>query len=114
MKGDQLEMTLLFDYYGDLLTEKQRTCFDLYYNQDLSLSEIAEQAGISRQGVHDTLVRAEAQIGQFEAAVGCIARAQAVQQAAETIEAAASRLRGLPQAKADAEVILLACRALKE
>ena len=114
MKGNQLEMTLLFDYYGDLLTEKQKTCFDLYYNQDLSLSEIAEQAGISRQGVHDTLVRAEAQLEQFEAAVGCIARAAAVQEAAERIEAAAASLKELPQARKDAETILRACEALKE
>ena len=59
MKQDAYAMTLLFDYYGELLTEKQKTCFDLYYNQDLSLSEIAEEAGITRQGVHDTLARAE-------------------------------------------------------
>ena len=51
MKPDAFAMTLLFDYYGELLTEKQKTCFDLYYNQDLSLSEIAEEAGVTRQGV---------------------------------------------------------------
>ena len=62
MKHDALTMALLYDYYGELLTEKQRTCFDLYYNQDLSLSEIAEDLGVTRQGVHDTLVRAEAQL----------------------------------------------------
>ena len=59
MKQDALQMSLLLDYYGELLSQKQRTCFDLYYNQDLSLSEIAEEAGITRQGVHDTLARAE-------------------------------------------------------
>lgn len=57
MKHDALTMALLYDYYGELLTEKQRTCFDLYYNQDLSLSEIAEDLGVTRQGVHDTLAR---------------------------------------------------------
>ena len=62
MKHDALTMALLYDYYGELLTEKQRTCFDLYYNQDLSLSEIAEDLGVTRQGVHDTLARAEAQL----------------------------------------------------
>ncbi len=114
MRDNQLEMTLLFDYYGDLLTEKQKTCFDLHYNQDLSLSEIAEQAGISRQGVHDTLVRAEAQLEQFEAAVGCIARARAVQKAAEKIEAACALLCELPQARQQTETILRACETLKE
>lgn len=66
MKQDAYAMTLLFDYYGELLTEKQKTCFDLYYNQDLSLSEIAEEAGITRQGVHDTLARAESVLRNME------------------------------------------------
>lgn len=50
VKLEELELSLLFDYYGELLTEKQRTCFELYYNQDFSLGEIAGEAGISRQG----------------------------------------------------------------
>lgn len=49
MKQDALQMSLLFDYYGELLSEKQRVCFDLYYNQDLSLSEIASELGITRR-----------------------------------------------------------------
>ena len=56
---DALEMTLLFDYYGDLLTERQKLCFDMRYNQDLSLSEIAAELNVSRQGVYDNLSRAE-------------------------------------------------------
>ena len=74
MRADALTMTLLYDYYGELLTEKQRGLFDLYYNQDYSLSEIASAAGISRQGVHDTLARAEELLEGYEAALGCIAR----------------------------------------
>ena len=45
---DSVNMTLLYDYYGQLLTDKQRECFDLYYNQDYSLAEIAAEVGISR------------------------------------------------------------------
>ena len=59
MKATPLEMSLLFDFYGETLTEKQRELFDLYYNEDLSLSEIAEHAGITRQGVRDSIKRAE-------------------------------------------------------
>ena len=71
---DALEMTLLFDYYGDLLTDRQRMCFDLRHNQDLSLAEIAEELQVSRQGVHDNLSRAEALLRNMEAKTGCVRR----------------------------------------
>ena len=51
MRRDAIAQTLLLDYYGELLTQKQRLYCDLYYNQDYSLAEIAEETGISRQGV---------------------------------------------------------------
>ena len=114
MKHNALEMTLLLDYYGELLTEKQRTCFDLYYNQDLSLGEIAEEAGISRQGVHDSLARAEAALAAMEEKTGCIARAKAVQEAAQTITDAAEQLLRVPGAEALARVILKAAADMKE
>ena len=57
---DAWELALLFDYYGGMLTEKQRSCFDMRYNQDLSLGEIAEELGVSRQAVNDNLTRTEA------------------------------------------------------
>lgn len=49
MKNQTYRMTMLFDFYGELLTDRQKEFFDLYYNEDLSLSEIAENEGISRQ-----------------------------------------------------------------
>jgi predicted DNA-binding protein YlxM (UPF0122 family) len=67
-------MTLLFDFYGDLLTEKQREYYDLHHNEDLSLAEIAEQAGITRQGVHDIITRAESTLMETEAKTGLIGR----------------------------------------
>lgn len=110
MKQDAFSMTLLFDYYGDLLAEKQRTYFDLYYNQDLSLAEIAENEGISRQGVHDALTRAEAVLRQFEEKTGLVARAAArkqtlrdLRQTAEQVADEALRAR-----------LLTLCGALEE
>ena len=114
MKHNALEMTLLLDYYGELLTEKQKTCFDLYYNQDLSLGEIAEEAGISRQGVHDSLARAEATLLDLEEKLGCMARANRQQQILQTICKAAEDLQKIPQAKDLAETILAAATDLKE
>lgn len=60
------KISLLFDYYGECLNEKQRELFDAYYNADLSLSEIAENFGITRQGVRDAVKRAEQQLKEFE------------------------------------------------
>ena len=59
MKNQTYRMTMLYDFYGELLTDRQKEFFDLYYNEDLSLAEIAENAGISRQGVRDVIVRAQ-------------------------------------------------------
>ena len=114
MKHSALEMTLLLDYYGELLTEKQRTCFDLYYNQDLSLGEIAEEAGISRQGVHDSLARAEAALLAMEEKTGCVAGARTQQRSLEIICRAAEQLLRIPEAAEQARIILQAAAEMKE
>ena len=90
---DTLEMTLLFDYYGDLLTDRQRMCFDLRHNQDLSLAEIAEELNVSRQGVHDNLGRAEALLRNMEEKTGCVRRDLAYRKALNTIRQAATVLQ---------------------
>lgn len=74
MKNQTYRMTMLYDFYGELLTDRQREFFDLYYNEDLSLAEIAENAGISRQGVRDVIVRAEAAMQEVEDKTGIIKR----------------------------------------
>ena len=89
---EALEMTLLFDYYGDLLTERQRSCVDMRYNQDLSLSEIAEELGVSRQGVYDNLSRAEALLRNMEEKTGCVQRAMKTRKAVREILDAANKL----------------------
>lgn len=89
---EALEMTLLFDYYGDLLTERQRSCVDMRYNQDLSLGEIAEELGVSRQGVYDNLSRAEALLRNMEEKTGCVQRAMETRKAVREILDAANKL----------------------
>ncbi|MGI6335802.1 MAG: YlxM family DNA-binding protein [Eubacteriales bacterium] len=64
----------LYDLYAPLLTERQRELFVFYYNQDLSLSEIAENTGISRQGVHDAVKNAETALLQYEERLGFLMR----------------------------------------
>lgn len=82
---DALELTLLFDYYGDLLTERQKLCFDMRYNQDLSLSEIALELNVSRQGVYDNLSRAEALLKNMEEKTGLVSRDLACRKAAHRV-----------------------------
>ena len=70
----------LLDFYGDFLTEKQRSLMDMHYNEDLSLGEIAERSGITRQGVHDALKRGAATLEGCEQRLGLMARYIEVQQ----------------------------------
>ena len=70
MKSNTFHMSMLFDFYGELLTEKQKELFDLYYNEDLSLTEIAEHAGISRQGVRNLIKKAEEELFFYEEKLG--------------------------------------------
>lgn len=58
--------SILYDYYGNLLKDNQATVIELYYNLDYSLSEIAEEINISRQGVYDALKRAEKTLMEYE------------------------------------------------
>ena len=95
MKNQTYRMTMLFDFYGELLTDRQKEFFDLYYNEDLSLAEIAENAGISRQGVRDVIVRAETAMQEIEDKTGIIKRFEAQRPHLDAIEAAAAEIRTL-------------------
>ena len=74
MKNQAYRMALLYDFYGDMLTDRQKEFYDLYYNEDLSLAEIAENYGITRQGVRDVIVRAEAILTELEDKTGIVRR----------------------------------------
>ena len=65
-----IEISYLLDYYGDVLTEKQKDAIDLYYNEDLSLAEIAEHQDITRQGVRDAIKRGEEVLFDMEEKLG--------------------------------------------
>ncbi|MBE7048007.1 MAG: DNA-binding protein [Ruminococcaceae bacterium] len=69
-----LSITMLYDFYGELLTPKQAQAIDLYYNADLSLAEIAEPLEISRQGVRDTIKRGEKLLFTMEERLGLVNR----------------------------------------
>ena len=113
---DAIEIVLLYDYYGDLLTQRQKECFELRYYQDLSLGEIGEELGISRQGVHDNLTRAEALLRHMEAKTGCVSRDQNCRKAAKSILTAARELRQNSDetVSALAQTILSAAQSLEE
>lgn len=90
---DGADLVLLYDYYGDLLTDRQKECFELRYYQDLSLGEIGQELGISRQGVYDNLSRAEALLRNMEQKTGCVSRDRRCRQAAGNIAALARQMR---------------------
>ncbi|MCK9478367.1 MAG: DNA-binding protein [Firmicutes bacterium] len=80
-----LNMTLLFDFYHNMLTDKQADVIDLYYNNDLSLAEISEHLLITRQGVRDAIKRAEMIMKDAEENLGIAKRYIVIKTAAEKI-----------------------------
>ncbi len=80
-----LDVIILFDIYGELLTKKQQDFISYYYNDDLSLAEIAENEGITRQGVRDAIKRAEAQLFTFEEHIGLNARLEKMRKGLQEI-----------------------------
>ena len=95
MEDGRLMHRMLLDFYGELLTPKQRECYDLHYNDDLSLAEIAEQLGISRQGVWDNIRRAESSLQDIEEKTGLIRRFSRTQQSLDKLLGQMERLKKL-------------------
>ena len=121
MKNQTYRMTMLFDFYGELLTDRQKEFFDLYYNEDLSLAEIAENNGISRQGVRDIIVRAEALMQGIEDKTGIIRRHMQARSHIAAIEDAVAEIKTInyrqyedPRVDTLADTIIHAVQALKE
>lgn len=91
-----LSISVLMDFYGGLLTDRQKEAMELYYNQDFSLAEIAENMDISRQGVRDFIKRGEKQLEEFEAALGLLKRFSDISTELEAIRDGLTELKKLP------------------
>jgi len=114
MAKDIVGMTLLFDLYGKLLTDRQRDLFELYYQEDLSLGEIAENTGITRQGVRDAIVHAEEALRGFEEALGFCKRQQEMAPALAEITDAVTRIAAMNARKYyDREIVAEANRIMR-
>ena len=87
MKIDEvIQTSLLYDFYGSLLTDRQREVMELYYGENLSLSEIAAEFSISRQGVHDALKNAERALHEYEQKLGLVEKFQQSREAIGAID----------------------------
>ena len=116
MTDETVYRTMLFDFYGELLTDKQREYFDLHYNEDYSLGEIAEMTGISRQGVWDIIKRAEDTLRKTEEKTGLVHRFRETQTNLAEIETSLRQLVYMTQGEARvlAEQLTARVHELKE
>ena len=80
-----LDVVLLADFYGEMLTDNQRKFIEYYYSDDLSLSEIAQNEGITRQGVRDAVKRAETQLYDMEKKLGFAERTRKITEALDVV-----------------------------
>ena len=114
MKNQAYRMALLYDFYGDMLTDRQKEFYDLYYNEDLSLAEIAENYGITRQGVRDVIVRAEAVLTELEDKTGIIKRFHKMQDQFSQIETAVAAILKRNDEKWQDNELELQCNRIQE
>ncbi|WP_206458988.1 YlxM family DNA-binding protein [Anaerovorax sp. IOR16] len=87
-----IEVSMLYDFYGQLLSEKQRTYFELYHEDNYSLSEIGAEYNISRQGVYDVVKKAEKSLYDFEKKLGLVQKFLDTQSALQQIDRALEAL----------------------
>lgn len=107
MEDNRVHISALIDLYGPVLSERQRDVLELYYNDDLSLAEIAEDTGITRQGVRDAIKKGEKELAEWEARLGFLAKTARLKIRAEEIAATAEN-------QGNGELACLARRLLSE
>ena len=95
-----MRQSLLYDFYGALLSERQREVMELYHEENLSLAEIADEFGISRQGVHDALQKAEKSLEMYEEKLGLVGKFSRTSDAVSDIERRIARLSEMAENEA--------------
>ena len=115
-----MRIAYLYDFYGDILSEKQQLVFEMYYNDDCSLGEIAEQIGISRQGVRDCVKRCEGALTEMEHKLGLAARFEEItkdidkiRQLAVSVGEDPNNSEGIERTKKKIEMIIQTAEELK-
>jgi predicted DNA-binding protein YlxM (UPF0122 family) len=98
------EISILYDFYGSLLPPKQREIFRLYYEDNLSLGEIAEEYGLTRQGIHETVKRGEKKLRDFEKRLGLIRKFNQEKQTVDKLKRDIDQL--IQKRKEDVQLIL--------
>ncbi|MDD7267888.1 MAG: sigma factor-like helix-turn-helix DNA-binding protein [Lachnospiraceae bacterium] len=107
-----VEHTLLYDFYGELLTEHQRHIYEMVVFEDCSVSEVAREVGISRQGVHDMIKRCNRMLQGYERQLGMVERFQKIRHQVQTLQSA---VREDPEIPADvAEKLVTRLEAVME
>lgn len=108
MEHQPYQMAMLFDFYSEVLTPRQKEFFDLYHNEDLSLGEIAQNSGITRQGVRDVIVRAEHVLTNLEKKTGIISRFHTMQAQIMELQQLSNQLDMLAATQGDDHLVSLA------
>ncbi|MSS64343.1 DNA-binding protein [Lachnospiraceae bacterium WCA-693-APC-MOT-I] len=109
-----VELSLLFDFYGALLKEQKRQIFEDYVLNDLSLSEIASDRGISRQAVHDTVKRCRKELEEYEEKLSLIKKFQSVKQDVHEIQSIAASIKEHDEIDKIQRIVQLSNRILDE
>ena len=107
------EISLLFDFYSELLSEKKREAASLYFNEDLSLSEIAQHMGITRQGVSDLIRRSESELYDFENKLGLYSRFEAINASALKIKELSKSIAEESSGEMKAKALVILSEAAK-
>lgn len=109
-----VELSLLYDFYGALLKEQKREIFEDYILNDLSLGEIAEDRGISRQGVHDSIKRCSRELFEYEEKLGLIEKFNRIKEKVGDIHKNASALKKVTKALELEQIVRLSDEILEE